>query len=194
MRMLPGGIRLLPAPPLEPPFDDELEPDGSWPLPPEVGAQLALDWSQAAQPSPEPADTPPPDPMSAASPAVRYAVVRFLDRCLEIFNGHRPASHVFRMSAPVHAQTIMEQLAAVAQRTTRRRDGIRTGTRPGAVACRRVRICEPRPGAAEAVAVLTQTPGRTWALAFRLEQRRNAWLCTAVTDVASPEARITARR
>ncbi|HEU4425851.1 MAG TPA: Rv3235 family protein [Pilimelia sp.] len=40
-----------------------------------------------------------------------------------------------------------------------------------------LRVCEPRGGAAEVAAVL-RTTGRAWALAFRLERRQGAWLCT----------------
>jgi hypothetical protein len=54
--------------------------------------------------------------------------------------------------------------------------------RPEAVALRRLRVCEPRRGVAEAAAVL-HANGRAWALAVRLEQRRGRWLCTAVRTV-----------
>jgi hypothetical protein len=87
------------------------------------------------------------------------------------------------LSAPTDAQTIVEHVAAVAQRTTRYARPARKGDRSGAVARRRVRVCEPRPGAAEAMAVLSQA-NRDWAVAFRLERRGTAWLCTAFTDVS----------
>jgi hypothetical protein len=181
---------LVPAPPLEPPFDDQLPP-GSFPLPPDAGAQLTLQWRN---PQPERATAPRAEPppggtaraTAGASPAAWHATLRFLDRCQEILNGYRPASHVRPLSVPEEAQTIMEHVAAVARRTTRAprvpQPGAPPGRRPSAVARRRVYVCEPRPGAAEATAVLSQA-GRSWAVAFRLERRRDAWLCTAFTDV-----------
>ncbi|GAA5195052.1 hypothetical protein GCM10023322_60880 [Rugosimonospora acidiphila] len=47
---------------------------------------------------------------------------------------------------------------------------------------RRLRLSEPREGVVEAVAVLGRA-GRAWALALRLEQRGEAWLCTHVEVV-----------
>jgi Family of unknown function (DUF6459) len=70
----------------------------------------------------------------------------------------------------------------VAQRTARGPRSAKPGGRAGPVARRRVHVCEPRPGAAEAMAVLSQE-SRTWAVAFRLERRGTVWLCTAFTDV-----------
>jgi hypothetical protein len=179
------AVRLVPAPPLEPPFDDQRAPDVR-PLPPDAGAQLTLRWHRPDQE--ERADgtdlhaAVPPAATVGASPAAWHAALRFLDRCQEILNGYRPASHVRPMSAPMDAQTIVEHVAAVALRTARVPRSAKRGGRAGAVARRRVHVCEPRPGAAEAMAVLSQE-SRTWAVAFRLERRGTAWLCTAFTDV-----------
>jgi hypothetical protein len=41
-----GAVRLTSAPPLEPPFDDELGPE-TWLGTPEAGAQLTIDWAGA---------------------------------------------------------------------------------------------------------------------------------------------------
>jgi Family of unknown function (DUF6459) len=179
------AVRLVPAPPLEPPFDDQRSPEVCLP-PPDAGAQLVLTW---CRPEVARAEAPrgelPPGATAGASAAVWHAVVRFLDRCLEILNGYRPASHIRALSTPVEAQTIMEQVAAVARRTTRLPRTSQPGgpgARPNSVARRRVHVSEPRPGAAEAMAVLSQA-SRSWAVAFRLERRGGAWLCTAFTDV-----------
>jgi hypothetical protein len=179
-------VRLVPAPPLEPPFDDQRAQDAA-PLPPDAGAQLTLQWRNPDPPRATNARAEfPPGATAGASQAAWHAVLRFLDRCQEILNGYRPASHIRPMSAPMEAQTIVEHVAAVAQRTTRlprtAQPAGRPGGRPGAVARRRVHVCEPRPGAAEAMAVLSQA-SRSWAVAFRLERRGTAWLCTAFTDV-----------
>jgi hypothetical protein len=185
--MRTSAVRVVPAPPLEPPFDDQRAPDLR-PLPPDAGAQLTLQWRAAdparvAAASVAPRIDVPPSATVGASPAAWHAALRFLDRCQEILNGYRPASHIRPMSTPTDAQTIVEQVAAVARRTTQVPRAARRGARPGAVARRRVHVCEPRPGAAEAVAVLSQA-SRSWAVAFRLERRGAAWLCTTFTDVA----------
>jgi Family of unknown function (DUF6459) len=180
------AVRLVPAPPLEPPFDDQWGPEVGQP-PPDAGAQLVLPWRR---PDPRrPAASRVGLPAGAtvdATPAAWHAAARFLDRCLEILNGYRPAAHIRPLSTPLEAQTIMELVAAAARRTTRlprtAQPGGRPGTRPDSVARRRVYVCEPRPGAAEATVVLTQAT-RSWAVAFRLERRGSAWLCTAFTDV-----------
>ena len=53
----------------------------------------------------------------------------------------------------------------------------RSDGRPRLVGLGPLRVCEPRTGAAE-VAAVVRTAGRAWALAFRLERRQGAWLCT----------------
>jgi hypothetical protein len=180
-------VRLVPAPPLDPPFDDQRGSEAS-PLPPGAGAQLTFQWPgrddlPRASIGQVPHDPPPPGATTGASQPAWHAALRFLSRCQEILNGHRPASHVRPLCAPVDAQTIVEHLAAVARRTRTAQPAGGPGGRPNAVARRRVHVCEPRPGAAEATAVLSQA-NRTWAIAFRLERRGTAWLCTAFTDVA----------
>jgi hypothetical protein len=46
LRARDGAVRLTSAPPLEPPFDDEVGPE-TWLVTPEAGAQLAIDWAGA---------------------------------------------------------------------------------------------------------------------------------------------------
>jgi Family of unknown function (DUF6459) len=180
------AVRLVPAPPLEPPFDDQRAPEVCL-LPPDAGAQLVLKWRRPEVVRAEaPRGESPAGAAAGVSAAAWHAVARFVDRCLEILNGYRPASHIRALSTPAEAQTIMEEVAAAARRITRLRrtsqPGGRPGARPDSVARRRVRVSEPRPGAAEATAVLSQA-SRSWAVAFRLERRGGAWLCTAFTDV-----------
>jgi hypothetical protein len=184
------AVRLVPAPPLEPPFDDQRGPD-AYPLPAEAGAQLTLQWRAPAattdRGSPDEAGhmTLPPGAIAGACPEAWHAALRFLDRCQEILNGYRPASHIRPLSTPMEAQAIVEHVAAVARRTGRLSRAPQPGGRlagPVRVVRRRVQVCQPRPGAAEAMAVLSQA-SRSWAVAFRLERRGTAWLCTAFTDV-----------
>ncbi|MEV1288675.1 Rv3235 family protein [Micromonospora sp. NPDC049679] len=179
-------VRLRPAPPLDPPFEDESDPQ-TWALP--SGArQLALKLGPVARTDTvrrrraEPAATVPPaddvpralpsDALAAASPEARQAARRFLTTCLEIFNGYRPVSHIRPLSGPFHAQAISQHLATGIDRMA----GHRVIGRPKElVRLRTLRVCEPRRGVAEAAAALSAA-GRTWAIAFRLEQRGGSWV------------------
>ncbi|MDR7322464.1 MULTISPECIES: Rv3235 family protein [Catenuloplanes] len=132
----------------------------------------------------------PADAVAGASAEARGAAHRFLTRSLEILNGYRPIGHLRAVSALMAAPTILTN-ADTALRTIarlRRTAGLPpvAGRRPlapeGRVHPRRLRVCEPRPGVAEASAVLT-TAGRTWALAYRLELLHGRWLATVFTAI-----------
>ncbi|MFD0594410.1 hypothetical protein ACFQZ4_19800 [Catellatospora coxensis] len=70
-----GSVRIHRAPPLDPPFDDELRPTTYRPA------------------RPEPHEVIPPAAVAGASPECHTAALRFLNLCLELFNGFRsPAS------------------------------------------------------------------------------------------------------
>jgi hypothetical protein len=140
-----------------------------------------------------PGRTPPPVPpeaLAGASTEARGAAHRFLTRALEILNGYRPIGHLRAVSALMEAPTILTGAGAAQRAIGRYREAAGlppvAGRRPlppaGRVSPRRLRVCEPRPGVAEASAVLT-TAGRTWALAFRLELLHGRWLATAFTAV-----------
>ncbi len=213
--MFISAIRLVPVPPLEPPFDDQRGPD-EWPLmPPEAGAQLTLQWPQRDQPRMAPAGAGAratagmmPSAANGPSQAAWHATLLFLGRCQEILNGYRPAAHLRPLSAPAQAQSIVDHVTTVARRTAmwqraapaagRTGPGGRPGMvgrvvpggRSGVVSRRRVHVCEPRVGVAEATAVLSQG-SRSWAVAFRLERRGAVWLCTAFTDVTQRPAEIS---
>lgn len=182
------AVRLRAVPPLDPPFDDELEPETFM-----AGRdqQLALELTPADRPAAG-RRTPaggkphalPPYAVVAASPEARQAAKRFLGMCLEIFNGYRPAGHVRALSSPIEADLIIGQLRAAGERMAAARQAA-APARParganqaaGQVRLRLLRVCEPRPGVAEAAASLG-TAGRTWAIAFRLERQRGAWVGT----------------
>lgn len=55
----------------------------------------------------------------------------------------------------------------------------RPGTHAELVVLRRLRVCQPRDGVAEAAVVLG-TSTRVWAVALRLETHDSRWLCTTV--------------
>jgi hypothetical protein len=179
------AIRLRPAPALEPPYDDEVT-STTWAGP--GIEQLALDFDgtpfRVGATRPAPAD---PGGRIGASEEAIGAVSRFVRLCLEILNGYRPTGHLRPVAKPAEAATIIEQIGTARDRVTalnRRGAGYaRPGpTRPRPVSVRRLRVCEPRAGVAEAAVVLA-TNGRTLALALRLERRRDRWLCTAAHAV-----------
>ncbi|MDR7279151.1 Rv3235 family protein [Catenuloplanes atrovinosus] len=202
------AIRVSRIPPVDPPFDDEplawSDADQltlPWrprePPVPDAPASLAglrsLSDLAALAGLGAPGRTPPPipaDALAGASGEARGAAHRFLTRALEILNGYRPVGHLRASSALLATPTILRG-ADTALRTIarlRRAAGLPpvAGRRPLAaearVRPRRLRVCEPRPGVAEASAVLT-TAGRTWALAYRLELLHGRWLATAFTVV-----------
>lgn len=147
-RALPGTVRIRRAPPCEPPYDDERPPD--WPaLDP---WQPPLDFSisstrperprvtgRAAGPLLSPPATAP------ASPDTRAAVQRFLVICVEVLNGFRPAHHLRALSDPLAAVTVIEAMTEATRQVRRSASRVRV---------RKVRLCEPRPGAVEIAAVL----------------------------------------
>ncbi|MFI7434800.1 Rv3235 family protein [Micromonospora haikouensis] len=184
-------VRVRPAPPLDPPFLEE--PAEGWPRP--VAAQLALDLFEAHRlaprrptgrphdPRPTPGGpgratpaAPPPSALVTATPEATRAAQRFVATCLEIVNGYRPPGQIRPLTEPGRAADVAQELATAAAHTGPVR---RRSTRP-TVRLRRLRVCEPRPAAVEAAAVLTAATGRTWAMALRLEHRRGRWLCTAL--------------
>jgi hypothetical protein len=196
-------VRLLPAPATDPPYDDEPPAEGWAATVPVPGA--AAPWAAATtRPSPaRPNDTPPsaralvpgacpyPDggpvhPRSEVSAAARTAAARFVNACLEIWNGYRPVAHVHALCNPMDALSIQHEMRRAARRLTRGR-----GTGGRRLVLRRMRVCEPRAGAIEisavvgtgtatatATATATSQPERAWAAAFRLEQRDGRWRCT----------------
>lgn len=192
------AIRVRPVPPLDPPFDDEVAPD-AW-ASAFGAAQLPLDWLGTAQRSAQRPDQTPdrtgagglvgdapigsgagtPTAVAGASVEAKAAVRRFVGLCLEILNGYRPVSHLRPLVDPAAGLAIPSEVTAAVARVgeLRRRTGAPRG-RPDAVRVRRLRVCEPRTGAAEASVVLS-TAGRAWALAVRLERRDRGWAATAV--------------
>ncbi|WP_436523438.1 Rv3235 family protein [Actinoplanes sp. HUAS TT8] len=121
--------------------------------------------------------------MVGASGDAKLAVKRFVQTCVEVLNGHRPAAHLRRLSTPGEAADVVAQGLAGARRVADmrrpRRPGDRRHQRTTPVAVLRVHLCEPRPGAVE-VAVALVTGERTWAMALRLELHKETWSATAL--------------
>lgn len=212
-------VRLRAAPPLDPPYDDELTLV-TWVRGNTDQLELDLDGDSRRAPTgaltsgsagagsaratrcqtPEPAGRPglpnrgaapgstaettaapvgpPADAVATATVEAQRAARRFLDTALEMFNGYRPVAHVRALTTPGLAAGLIEQLRTATERLPR--PG-RPGRPPTGPRLRRLslRVCEPRPGVAEAAAAIGDN-GRTWALAFRLERQRSRWIAVLV--------------
>lgn len=106
---------------------------------------------------------------------------RFAELLLAVLTGKRPASALLgRVSPAVYDQVweLAQSYGGGGPATTGPRPGSRAATAaPRVLRCRR---CSPRPGVAEAAAVVW-TAGRARALAFRLERGQDGrWRCTAL--------------
>lgn len=174
------SVRRVPARPLEPPYDDELDPDSppvtegalalAFPLPsgvpavPEVPARLRLvppadgDGGGAAEHGP------------AAS---RSWAGRLVQAVVEVLAGDRPVAQLARWTAA----GVYFDLQRMATRAARERAV--APVRPAAEVVRSLHVSEPADGVAE-VCALVERGRRARALALRLEQVDGRWQCTAL--------------
>lgn len=181
------AIRLRRAPRCDPPFDDEREPD-TWSSPGQLAFNLArlMASSRNRSTAPGPSGTTPAPPAEGhpggVSADARLAVRRFISSCVEVLNGYRPAAHLRKLAQPKEAAAVVAHGVTAAHRVAeaRRKSGAPARPRrPAPVAVIKVSLCEPRPGAVEAAAVL-MIGDRTWAMALRLELHDDAWLATVM--------------
>ncbi len=157
-----GSVRIHRAPRLDPPFDDELHPTTYRPT------------------RAEPAEAVPPQAVAGASPECHTAAHRFLNLCLELFNGFRAPSQLRPLLRVTEAHDLLEELSRALRRLAVLHRTAPAGTTRQPVRRRQLRTCEPRPGVAEVAAVLSD--GRsTWSVAYRLERDGTTWRCTALT-------------
>jgi hypothetical protein len=157
-----GSVRIHRAPRLDPPFDDELRPTTYRPI------------------RPDPRDIIPPEAVAGASPECHTAALRFLNLCLELFNGFRSPGQLRPLLRVTEANDVLDELARGLRRLAALRHAAPASAPPSPVRRRQLRTCEPRPGAAEVAAVLSD--GRTtWSVAYRLERDSTLWRCTALT-------------
>jgi hypothetical protein len=201
----PAPVRVRRAPALEPPFDDET--DAAWPVSsghlPAAGTPTAATPTAAtpmAQPGrgprsqrpvtprplrgpAEPVAGPPADKLPGRPPPTpgTIAAQRFVGVCVEILNGHRAVSHLRAVTAPTDLKHVTDQLISRTNRAYLGRPG-RTTSAPHRVRLIGMRMCEPRDGVVEAVAVLGYGM-QTWAMAVRLERPADVWLCKLVQVV-----------
>ncbi len=165
-------IAVRTAPPLDPPFEDEQQPPVSMEL-------LPFDWSEAdverrqisppkrRLPRPPQDDGSVPQPRSTPTVTARAALQRYIGMCVEVLNGYRPAAHLRPATDAQRFGDVADQLV---RRTVRVRMSPGQAARHGRlVRVRRLLICEPLDGVAEAAVVLEQ--GETcWAMAVRMER------------------------
>jgi hypothetical protein len=163
-------LRLVPAPPMDPPYDDEREPlaprtEGSLALafPPATPDALPLRLVPPARPGPDPSVRPRPD--------VGDWGARLAQAIVEVLVGSRSAAQLSRFAS----LDVLHKL----ERWTGRLAG-----RPGGPIVRTprvasVRISEPVEGIVEACASVDTGPRRR-ALAMRLEDHGGRWQCTAL--------------
>ena len=199
------GVR--PAPPLDPPFDDASQPPSGMEL-------LPVDWSaadaerrQISAPKrglSRPGDTrkkgdasPPGSHAPSGGPsggpaggavqppvvAARAALQRYVGMCVEVLNGYRPTAHLRPITDLQRFNDVADQLV---RRTVRVRMPPGQAARQGRlVRVRRMLVCEPLDGIAEAAVVLEQGEA-CWAMAIRMERdpdrsgAAGGWRCTIV--------------
>ena len=160
-------LRVLPVPPIDPPYDDERERTN----PPIVGS-LALAFPQPTDALPLRLVPPalPPTPDLAVAPEVRDWSGRLVQAIVEVFVGARAAAQL----SPFTTLDVLHQLERWSGRLTSR-DG-RPAQQPRVVS---VHVCEPRDRIAEVCAVVDTGPRRR-AFALRLEAKDSRWTCTAL--------------
>lgn len=191
-----SGLRLLPAPPCEPPYDDERPTPGLRAVPargpagdPTVGRTSLVtaptgsavvlrlvpggattdgDAGAVEQDDDSPARTP-----LAALPASRPFAHALVQRLLEVMAGLRPVSQLQR-DTTFELFTELE-CALPAQRRP-------AGPRPTRRDVRSVHVQEHEEGVAEVCATVRRG-GRVTALALRLEGVDGGWRCTALHGV-----------
>jgi hypothetical protein len=169
----PPVVRVRPAPRIDPVFDDVPETPvvrcaGQLAMPRRLWSGTPAGAGEAGQEEPRP---------KAPSADAHAAAHRFVEACAEILNGYRPIAHLRPHTSPLDFATVVDHLTRRAVRVHRASGGSRDGR--ARIAVRRVRVCEPRAGIAEVAAVLDHRDG-SWAMAVRLERRRDRWTCTSL--------------
>jgi hypothetical protein len=161
------ALRLVPAPPSAPPYDDE---PGTAPILrlvtplaplPEVGPFDDDAWVAAAR-------TP-----TAALPAAQGFARVLLQAVLEVAAGVRPVKQLQRDTSPELYTRLLETLSGRPRAT---------GTRPDQRAIRSVHVQQRPEGIAEVCATVRHGE-RTLALALRLEGLDGRWKCTELLGV-----------
>jgi hypothetical protein len=170
-------LRLLPVPPSEPPYDDELPGYSPDRLPAPVRAPLrrtapALRLVPALPAEDEDDDGPARTPRAQLPPPRPFAHA-LVQRALEVCAGLRPLSQLQR-------DTTLELYDEI-DRLLRGRPRV-TGARPARAAVRSVHVQEHPEGVAEVCATVLRG-GRAGAIALRLEGINGSWRCTQLVGL-----------
>ena len=156
------GLRLLPAPCSEPPYDDERPGGRPLPLRPTTLGNRPL---RVVPPLDD--DEPGLTPISDLPPAQPFAHA-LVQRLLEVLAGVRPLSQLQRATT-LEVYDALEELVSTRPRTP--------GPRPDGRSIRSVRVQQRPEGIAE-VSATVRRGGRYGAVALRLEGVNGAWRCT----------------
>ena len=171
-RALPAplhGLRLLPAPSSEPPYDDERP--GGQPLPLRATTlRTAPPLHLVPPPTGPPVDPPVELPVALVSPPARPFAHALVQRLLEVLAGVRPVAQLKR-DTTLDVYDDLERMVTVRPRPT--------GPRPDRSSIRSVHVQEQPGGVAEVVATVRRG-GRYGAVAFRLQHAAGSWRCTAI--------------
>lgn len=157
--LLPA-LRLLPAPPCEPPYDDEDRPAPVLRLVPPTRLRPVVPG--------DPDDEEPARTARTALPEPRRFAQALVQRLLEVQAGVRPLPQLQRDTTPELYRSL-ERRGACRSRTV--------GPRPTARSVRSVHVQEREDAVAEVCATVLRG-SRAAALALRLEGREGRWLCT----------------
>lgn len=171
-------LRLLPAPPCQPPFDDEAAARPSL-LPGQL--EIVGDPAERCLPAADrdlladvDGELVPEPTARCLLPDPRAWALRFAQAMAEVLAATRPARQLFRWTSwPLYLQ-LERMVAEPAARLATSPPG-----KPLRPVLRSIRVSEPCPGVAEACAVV-RVGGRFRALALRFEGLDGRWLCTAL--------------
>lgn len=165
----PGGLRLLPPPPLPSAEAVIYEPiPGEQALPLQFGPPPEL--VVRADASTESA--------LAQDPTVAAWAARLAQAVLEVVAAERPVNQLGRWVAPdVYRRLDRRQQVSVRQLSDHPSGRRHRQRCPEHV--RSVHVCQPNGDIAE-VSVVTTGPDRSRAMAMRLERHKERWLCTAL--------------
>lgn len=177
------ALRLLPAPPSEPPYDDELVPrpvlrlvGASAPVPAAPIVPVPRAMPVALRLLPGGADDDEPGPVRtprADLPSPRPFAHALVQRLLEVLAGLRPVAQL----RPDTSLELFEELEHAVRRMP-----LTTGPRPTRRDVRSLHVQEQEDGVAEVCATVHRG-SRAGALALRLEGVNGGWRCTALIGV-----------
>jgi hypothetical protein len=161
----PSGLRLLPAPCSEPPYDDERPGGRPLPLRPAGPRRTPL----RLVPAPvDPDEGVPRSAPAAPLPDARPFAHALVQRLLETLAGLRPVAQLQRHTS-LDVYDALEGQVAAARRTT--------GPRPDGRAVRSLHVQQRADGVAEVCATVRRGD-RYAAVALRLEGADGDWRCT----------------